>query len=108
MPRPDYVIDTGRRRLTLAVATCLGIPILTFCGCGPVGATTRAVRPFGTEAPSQAEPFWGCDDNCSEILINPEGGYSWLSEGDQQREGSPRPQLQTTGRQDLNIVAERR
>src|SRR5215470_13182115 len=24
--------------------------------------------------------FWDCDDNCWEILTNPEGGYSWLFE----------------------------
>src|SRR5580704_5108321 len=51
--------------------------------------------------------FWDGDDNCWEILTNPEGGYSWLFElGDQQGRSS-RPQLQTTGRQYLNIVAER-
>ena len=25
--------------------------------------------------------FWDADDNCWEILTNPEGGYSWLFEG---------------------------
>jgi hypothetical protein len=32
--------------------------------------------------------FWDGDDNCWEILTNPEGGYSWLFEqGDQQGKG---------------------
>lgn len=32
--------------------------------------------------------FWDGDDNCWEILSNPEGGYSWLFEqGDQQGKG---------------------
>jgi catechol 2,3-dioxygenase-like lactoylglutathione lyase family enzyme len=32
--------------------------------------------------------FWDADDNCWEILTNPEGGYSWLFEqGDQQGKG---------------------
>ena len=32
--------------------------------------------------------FWDCDDNCWEILTNPEGGYSWLFEqGDQPGKG---------------------
>ena len=32
--------------------------------------------------------FWDTDDNCWEILTNPEGGYSWLFEqGDQQGKG---------------------
>jgi len=32
--------------------------------------------------------FWDADDNCWEILTNPQGGYSWLFEqGDQQGKG---------------------
>ena len=32
--------------------------------------------------------FWDADDNCWEILTNPEGGYSWLFEhGDQEGNG---------------------
>ena len=32
--------------------------------------------------------FWDADDNCWEILTNPEGGYSWLFEkGDQKGKG---------------------
>ena len=32
--------------------------------------------------------FWDGDDNCWEILTNPEGGYSWLFEqGDQHGKG---------------------
>jgi catechol 2,3-dioxygenase-like lactoylglutathione lyase family enzyme len=32
--------------------------------------------------------FWDGDDNCWEILTNPEGGYSWLFEqGDQEGKG---------------------
>src|SRR5216110_708128 len=32
--------------------------------------------------------FWDADDNCWEILTNPEGGYSWLFEqGDQMGKG---------------------
>ena len=32
--------------------------------------------------------FWDADDNCWEILTNPEGGYSWLFEqGDQEGKG---------------------
>ena len=32
--------------------------------------------------------FWDMDDNCWEILTNPEGGYCWLFEhGDQQGKG---------------------
>jgi catechol 2,3-dioxygenase-like lactoylglutathione lyase family enzyme len=32
--------------------------------------------------------FWDGDDNCWEILTNPEGGYSWLfAQGDQQGKG---------------------
>jgi len=32
--------------------------------------------------------FWDGDDNCREILTNPEGGYSWLFEqGDQRGKG---------------------
>jgi catechol 2,3-dioxygenase-like lactoylglutathione lyase family enzyme len=32
--------------------------------------------------------FWDGDDNCWEILTNPEGGYSWLfEEGDQEGKG---------------------
>ena len=32
--------------------------------------------------------FWDADDNCWEILTNPEGGYSWLFEqGDQSGKG---------------------
>ncbi len=32
--------------------------------------------------------FWDCDDNCWEILTNPEGGYSWLFEqGNQKGKG---------------------
>ena len=32
--------------------------------------------------------FWDADDNCWEILTNPEGGYGWLFEhGDQQGKG---------------------
>ncbi len=32
--------------------------------------------------------FWDADENCWEILTNPEGGYSWLFElGDQEGDG---------------------
>ena len=32
--------------------------------------------------------FWDADDNCWEILTNPQGGYSWLFEqGDQTGKG---------------------
>ena len=32
--------------------------------------------------------FWDADDNCSEILTNPEGGYRWIfQQGDQEGEG---------------------
>jgi len=45
--------------------------------------------------------FWDMDDNCWEILSNPEGGYSWLFEkGDLEGRGFqdpkfPRPGLKT-------------
>ena len=36
----------------------------------------------------QTRDFWDMDDNCWEILTNPEGGYCWLFEhGDQRGKG---------------------
>jgi hypothetical protein len=45
--------------------------------------------------------FWDADDNCWEILTNPEGGYSWLfDKGDLEGRGFhdpkfPRPGMKT-------------
>jgi catechol-2,3-dioxygenase len=42
--------------------------------------------------------FWDCDENCWEILTNPEGGYSWLFEkGDLEGRGHQDPKFQRPG-----------
>ena len=46
--------------------------------------------------------FWDADDNCWEILTNPEGGYRWLFEpGRPDGQGPSRPQVQAPRREHL-------
>jgi catechol-2,3-dioxygenase len=49
-----------------------------------IGKITKPVAQHGT----YSFYFWDADENCWEILCNPEGGYSWLFErGDQEGRG---------------------
>ena len=49
-----------------------------------IGKITKPVKQHGT----YSFYFWDMDENCWEILSNPEGGYCWLFErGDQEGRG---------------------
>jgi catechol 2,3-dioxygenase-like lactoylglutathione lyase family enzyme len=60
---------------------------------------TRITRPVAQHG-TYSFMFWDLDDNCWEILSNPEGGYTWIFEqGDQEGRGHldrsfPRPGME--------------